>query len=164
MCSPYQRFGGFASCRWIKICLFRIWRLVIGLVSLLFFILVSEAHYFFIVIALGVCYSKTTGQYGRPLVVTHIIIKPFMWEIHLGRIVEACCTNTGAERVQIRFTITDASGAVTVAVLSWLSFDVFVNVASSIRFTLQRILLRTLVVGWTSCPLTFWHRSFTFKF
>jgi hypothetical protein len=69
----------------------------------------------------------------------------------LGRTVEACGRNTGAERVQIRFTISDASGAAISAVLSWLSLDVFVNVAPSHRFTRPWILLRTLVVGWTSC-------------
>ena len=60
---------------------------------------------------------------------------------------EACVINTGAERVQISSTITDASGAVTAAVLSWLSFDVFVSVALSLRFTRQRVLLHTLVFG-----------------
>ena len=71
-----------------------------------------------------------------------------MWEIRLGRTVEACGTNTGAERVQIRFTITNTSGAATAGVLSWLSFDVFVSVAPSLRFTRQQMHLRK-----ASCPL-----------
>lgn len=45
---------------------------------------------------------------------------------------EACGINTGAERVQINSTITGAPGAAIAAVLSWLSFDVFVNVALSV--------------------------------
>ena len=80
--------------------------------------------------------------------VTQMTRIPFLWEIHLGRTMEACVINTGAERVQINSTNTDASGAAIPAVLSWLSFEVFINVALSLpRFTRQRVLLRILVVG-----------------
>jgi hypothetical protein len=96
----------------------------------LFPILVSETHYFLIAVVVAVCNYRA---YGRPLVVvTQMTRIPFILEIHLGRTTEACGINTGAEGVQINSTITDASGAAIAAVLSWLSPDMFVNVALSV--------------------------------